>query len=140
MFEPGVAERAMYFGTTPGSSRRDTNRRASPRRASWFLAEGATGPFFDTFLLLANPNLTQAAATTFTFLTDAGRHGDARENSPCQRPACTVNIEVEASPPALANAAVATTVTSLLPIIVERAQYWPFSTPRSGSKPTTASV
>ena len=26
----------------------------------WFLAEGATGPFFDLFVLIANPNPTRA--------------------------------------------------------------------------------
>ena len=39
----------------------------------------------------------------------------------------TVNIEAE--DPALANAAVATQVTSNVPIIVERAQYWPDPAP-----------
>ena len=28
---------------------------------SWFLAEGATGPFFDLFILIANPNDTRRA-------------------------------------------------------------------------------
>jgi hypothetical protein len=40
----------------------------------------------------------------------------------------TLNVELE--DPAVANAAVATTVTSSVPIIVERAQYWPFAPPQ----------
>ena len=29
----------------------------------WFVAEGTTGPFFDTYLLLSNPGSTQSVAT-----------------------------------------------------------------------------
>ncbi len=39
----------------------------------------------------------------------------------------TVNIEAE--DPALANAAVSTTIDATLPVIVERAQYWPDPAP-----------
>ena len=41
----------------------------------WFLAEGATGRFFDLFVLLANPNAT-AAAVTVDYLRHRRRRGD----------------------------------------------------------------
>ena len=39
---------------------------------SWFFAEGATGPFFDTYLLLANPGDTPGIVTVqpATWLSD----------------------------------------------------------------------
>ena len=49
------------------------NRRASAsRRRTWFHAEGATGPFFDTFILVGNPNATPANVT-FTYLLSTGQ-------------------------------------------------------------------
>ena len=52
-----VAERAMYLSRRGAAVRRQDTRPAgvaapAPR---WFLAEGATGPLFDEFVLLANP-------------------------------------------------------------------------------------
>ena len=37
----------------------------------WYHAEGATGPYFDTYLLLANPGTVDAIATV-TYLLPAG--------------------------------------------------------------------
>ena len=42
---------------------------------SWFFAEGATGPFFDFFLLLANPQPTDAQVSV-TYVTSEGRQRD----------------------------------------------------------------
>ncbi len=55
--QPGIAERAMYFGRSPlwkGGPRIGRRHRAVDARGS--SAEGATGTFFETFVLLANPN------------------------------------------------------------------------------------
>jgi Ca2+-binding RTX toxin-like protein len=118
---PIVAERAMYF--TIGRFWEGGHEAAGVADLSrtWFLAEGATGPFFETFVLVGNPNPTPAAVT-LTFLTDGGttvtRNYQVGANS-----RLTVNIEVE--DPALANAAVSTTVTSDVPVVAERAMYWP---------------
>ena len=38
---------------------------------NWYHAEGATGPYFDTYILVANPN-PSPATVTFTFLLDTG--------------------------------------------------------------------
>jgi hypothetical protein len=122
--QPGMAERAMYFGLPPEPLFKAGHESAGVMAPAqnWFLAEGATGSFFETFILAANPN-DQDATATFTFLTDAGVTV-MREKTVPANGRLTVNIEVE--DPALANATVATTVTSSLPVIVERAQYWPF--------------
>ncbi len=49
------------------------NPRASTAPSpTWFLAEGATGPFFETFVLLANPKRSAGATATVTFLPGDG--------------------------------------------------------------------
>ena len=64
----------MYFGIYAALQRAATNRRASTTPAhEWFLAEGATGSFFTTFVLLANPTATPMRPSTVTFLPDTGQ-------------------------------------------------------------------
>ena len=52
---PGAAERAMYFGTPPDTFWKAGHESAgvTAPAAEWFLAEGATGPYFETFILAA---------------------------------------------------------------------------------------
>ena len=70
--QPGIAERAMYFGDDRRSGRAATNRAGvTAPSTTWFLAEGATGACFETFVLLANPN-REAADVTLTFLPAYG--------------------------------------------------------------------
>jgi hypothetical protein len=120
--QPGVAERAMYFGTGPmfwvGGHESAGATHAS---RSWLLAEGATGPFFETFVLLANPNLLPATAQV-RYLPSFGSPVDKTYTVP---PGARVTINIEGEDASLANAAVATQVTSDVPILVERTQYWP---------------
>jgi hypothetical protein len=122
---PGIAERAMYFGLSPlWIGGHESMGVILPSR-SWFLAEGATGPFFETFVLLANPSATTASATV-RYLPDTGTPIEKPYDVP---PGQRVTINIQAEDPALLNAAVATQVTSDVPIIVERAQYWPDPAP-----------
>jgi hypothetical protein len=93
---------------------------------TWFLAEGATGPFFETFVLLANPG-DQPAEAMVTFLPDTGVPVVKVMTIPAQG---RVTLNIEAEDPSLANAAVATQVTATRPILVERAQYWPDPAPQ----------
>ena len=93
---------------------------ATAPSTSWFLAEGATGAYFTTFVLLANPN-DEPADVTLTFLPDTGVPVTKSYTIP-GRQRLTRNIALEDA--ALANAAVATRVESTRPIVVERAQYW----------------
>jgi hypothetical protein len=87
---------------------------------SWRLAEGATGDFFDLFVLIANPNATPANVTA-TYLLPSGatvqRTYQAAANS-------RFNIWVDLEP-GLASTAVSTVIDADQPIIVERAMWWP---------------
>jgi hypothetical protein len=121
--QPGVAERSMYFGDSPLWTGGHESAGAPSAATDWFLAEGATGPFFETFLLLANPG-SEPAEVTMTYLPSTGIPVTRTTQVPANG-RLTVNIEFEDS--SLANAAVATHVTSSKPIVVERSQYWPFT-------------
>ena len=132
---PAAAERAMYFGRTPFWSGGHASAGAIGPATEWFLAEGATGSFFDTFVLAANPT-GQQANVTFTFLPSSGVPITRTKHIPAHG-RLTVNIEQE--DPALAHAAVATRITSDVPIVVERSQYWPACARRSETRPVRRS-
>jgi hypothetical protein len=120
---PIIAERSMYFGTTPTrlwSGGHESAGVSAPAK-SWFLAEGATGGFFDTFVLMANAQSTPAHVT-IQFLLDTGETVTEPQVIPANG-RLTLNIEAEPDP-RLANAAVSTVVTSDVPIVVERSMYW----------------
>jgi hypothetical protein len=121
---PIMAERAMYFGTTATrfwSGGHESAGVASPS-TEWFLAEGATGAFFDTFILLSNPGSTPAKVT-LRYLLDTGETV-AVPKTIAANARLTTNIEAE-DDARLRNAAVSTVVTSDVPIIAERSMYWP---------------
>jgi hypothetical protein len=128
----GAAERAMYFGTpvfNGGHESAGVNRPST----NWYLAEGATGSFFTTFVLLSNPNATPANVT-LTYLLEGG----GTVTRPRVIPAgsrLTVNIATE--DPLLAATSAATRVTSDQPIVVERSMYWPM-TPGSWNEASNA--
>ena len=56
--QPIIVERAMYRGT--GFAAGTATAGVTSPATSWFLAEGATGALFDTYVLLANPGDTPA--------------------------------------------------------------------------------
>ena len=88
----------------------------------WFLADGATGPTFDEYLLIANPS-TSTAEVDVTYATNAGstvvRHYSVQPNS---RTTVWVNEE-----PGLDTASIWTRVrsTNSVGVVVERAMWWP---------------
>jgi hypothetical protein len=120
---PIIAERAMYF-STPDQAFAGGHDSAGVTQPSahWFFAEGATGSFFDMFLLLANPDPARTAHVHLSYLLPDGTvipvdhtiAANARE---------TYNVSLEAK--ALASAAVSTVVDSDVPIVAERSMYWP---------------
>jgi autotransporter-associated beta strand protein len=123
---PGVAERAMYFGTSPlWKGGHESIGVTAPSR-SWFLAEGATGTFFETFVLLANPH--SIPVTALVEFQPAG--GFVVRKTPVIPANGRVTLNIEQEDPSLASAPVATSVTAQLPIIVERSQYWPDPAPQ----------
>jgi hypothetical protein len=118
--EPGASERAMYFGGTPFWSGGHSSVGVAAPATSWFHAEGSTGAFFDTYILVANPNPT-TATVTYKYLLPSGVAITRVHFVPANSRA-TVNIAGES--PLLLNTAVSTVVTSDLPVVSERAMYW----------------
>jgi hypothetical protein len=119
--EPGVAERAMYFGASRFWEGGHESAGAPAPSRRWFHAEGATGDFFDTYILVANPNAAPATVT-FSFLLGTGETITRVREVPAS---ARVTVNVEHEDPKLAQAAVSTLVTSDLPVVSERAMYWP---------------
>ena len=121
--QPVTTDRAMYFGTTPerlwGGG---TASSGSVLSSQWYFAEGATGSFFDTFLLLGNP-AAQDAHVTITYLLDTGETVTASETVPANS-RLTINPEAGADE-RLKHAAFATQITSDAAIVAERSMYWP---------------
>jgi YVTN family beta-propeller protein/autotransporter-associated beta strand protein len=119
--QPGMAERAMYFGTSPTFSGGHDSAGVTAPATSWFLAEGATGSFFDTFVLIANPGDLDTTVT-MTYLPATGSP-IVKTHAIAAHQRLTVNIADE--DPALASAAVGTQITATQPVVVERSVYWP---------------
>jgi Tol biopolymer transport system component len=140
---PVLVERAMYldqpgpdgaYGTGDDlvfSAGHDSAAVPGPA-TQWFLAEGATGPYFDEFILVANPGDADASVQVRYLLGD----GRVLTKSYDVRAESRFNIWVneEEFPglgKALAEAAVSAVVTSVndVPIVVERAMWWPRPSP-----------
>ncbi len=124
---PVVAERATYrdadgqiFGAGAVAS-------GVPVPATtWSFAEGATGPYFDTFLLVANPG--DVPATVTIRYRRAGVHLSQDEDltrthviAPRQRR--TVWVDKEDA--RLEDTAVSSWLQSDVPVVAERAMWWP---------------
>ncbi len=127
---PIIVERAMYLsnqGRTFNAGHESAGVTAPA--LSWFLAEGATGPFFDLFVLIANPN-DEDADVRVDYLLGDGRTYTKTVRAPANSRA---NIWVDhesfdgGTTFPLADVAVSTTLTATngVPIIVERAMWWP---------------
>jgi hypothetical protein len=128
---PIVAERAMYL-SRPGQPFGAGHESAGVTAPAleWFLAEGATGAFFDLFVLIANPGATDAAVSVEYLLVGGGSLTKTYTVPANSR--TTIWVDDEQLPAGsgqkpLANVAVSTTVRSTngVPIIVERAMWWP---------------
>jgi len=120
---PIVAERAMYFPHGGPRTFEGGHEAAGATwtATKWFLAEGATGPFFECFILLGNPG-TRPAHATLTYLLPSGETIAQTVTVPANGRS---TIDVEGVDPRLANTPVSTIVTSDEGIIVERSMYWP---------------
>ena len=122
---PIVVERAMY-STRPGQPAFAAGHGAAGVTAPalrWFLAEGATGNFFDLYVLVGNPNTTKSDLTV-TYLLPAGQPFTKDYSvGPQQR----LTIYPQDEDTRLANTPVSVIVESKnnQPIVVERAMWWP---------------
>jgi hypothetical protein len=121
--EPIVAERAMYFGNTPAriwTGGHESMGVTEPSRR-WFHPEGATGGFFDTFILMSNPQDVEAHVT-MEFILPTGEVITVPQTIPAKG-RLTINPEVLGDA-RLANASLSTRVLSDVPIVSERSMYW----------------
>ncbi|AMY10650.1 Fibronectin type III domain protein [Luteitalea pratensis] len=119
-----VVERAMYDsrqGTTFAAGHESAGVTAPATR--WYFAEGATGPFFDLFLLIANPADHGTDVQVTYLLPDGTRERRLHHVGPSQR--YTIWVDQEGGP--LADTAVSAIVESVddTPIVVERSMWWP---------------
>ena len=124
---PILVERAMYMDTRNpatifGAGHAGSGVTATSTR--WFLAEGATGGFFDMYYLIANPS-TQATRVRVVYLLPTGapvvREYDVAAQS-------RLTISVDGEDPRLADTPVSAILESLTPgvgIVVERSMWWP---------------
>jgi uncharacterized repeat protein (TIGR01451 family) len=121
--QPVVAERSMYFGTiaTRLWSGGHSSAGVTDPAQNWFYAEGATGTFFDTFILLSNPQTIPAHVTLQYILLD-GTVIPVTKIVPA-RGRLTAQIDADADP-RLHNATVSTRILSDVPIVTERSMYW----------------
>jgi hypothetical protein len=128
---PIIAERSMYFGMSPLWSGGHESPGVPALATTWFHPEGATGPYFDEYLLVGNPG-NQDALVTFTFLLESGRTVVGLRQLPAMS-RFTLDVEnadvlldiVSGDASLLKNAPVSTKVESTVPIVSERAMYWP---------------
>jgi YVTN family beta-propeller protein len=121
--QPGMAERAMYFGTNPLLAGGSAAAGVTAPSTTWHFAEGAVSSFFSTFLLIANPGATDADVTV-TYLRDGG------EPVVTMHPVAAhqrLTIDVAADAPALGASSFATTIASTQAVVAERSVYWPRS-------------
>jgi hypothetical protein len=122
--QPIIVERAMYLsrGAETFLAAHASAGITEPA-TTWFLAEGATGNYFDLFVLIANPGTTEARVRATYLLQD----GSTLQKLYTVGAKSRYNIWVDLEDPVLADTAVSTTIESLndVPIIVERAMWWP---------------
>ncbi|WP_291980812.1 SdrD B-like domain-containing protein [Luteitalea sp.] len=121
---PVIVERAMYRNN--GGRTFDAGHESAGVTApatEWFLAEGATGDYFDLFVLIANPQTTPAQVSVDYLLPG----GTVLTRTYSVAPQSRFNIWVDFEDPQLASTAVSARVrsTNAVPIIVERAMWWP---------------
>jgi hypothetical protein len=128
---PIMAERAMYRNRAGQlfAAGHDSAGVTAPA-LEWFLAEGASGPFFDLFVLLANPGPTDASVTVDYLLLGGGVLSKTYAVAASSRR--TIWVDAEELPAGsgehpLANVAVSAAIRSTngVPIVVERTMWWP---------------
>jgi hypothetical protein len=122
---PIIAERAMY-ATMPGQPAFAAGHGGAGVTATalkWFLAEGATGSFFDLYVLVANPNPADSQLKV-TYLFPSGEPLVKTYTAGANN---RLTISVEGEDPRLADTAVSIVVesTNNQPVVVERAMWWP---------------
>ena len=109
-----VAQRSMYFNFN-GINGGHTAKGSQPS-TSWYFAEGYTGPGFDTYLLVFNPQ-NDTAAVDITFMTPEGMRSASMDVPPLSRRTMRVND-------VLPGAEMGIKACSDRPVVAERAMYF----------------
>jgi hypothetical protein len=119
-----VAERAVYL-TGEGRPYNAGNGAAAVSATSlaWHFAEGATGGYFETYLLMANPNAS-AAAVTATYRTTAGQVVTRNYTLPANSRS-TIRVETEHPSLAAADFWFSVVSTNGVSFVAERSLWWP---------------
>ena len=122
--QPVLVERSMYLDA-PGTmfAAGHASMGVGAAASDWFFGEGATGTFFDTFVLLSNPG-TQESAVEATYLLPNGDRVIKTYRVAAQR---RFTIWVDREDARLADTAVSVVLRSTngVPIVAERAMWWP---------------
>jgi hypothetical protein len=125
--KPVVVERAEYRsagGLFYGAG--SVSAGVGTPQASWYFAEGATGPFFDLFIDVANPNDASADVTATFLFSDGTTCATTTAVGPHDHETLWIDtVTVVGCPRTLGNAAVSTVLTSTLPVFSERTMWWP---------------
>jgi hypothetical protein len=120
---PIGAERMLYGG--PNWTISHAGVGADQLATTWRFTEGPDSAFFETYLLLANPG-SAAAAVTVTFIKTDGAVVTTTTSVPAGGRA---NVWVPGVPGmAAGDFRTVVSVTNGVPIVAERATYWPLTT------------
>jgi hypothetical protein len=124
---PLIVERAMYLSIGRAFDAGHNSGGVTAPRTRWFFAEGATGTYFDLFVLVANPGVTPADVKA-TYLLPSG---ETLVKTYTIAPHSRFNIWVDLEDALLADTAVSTVLESTngVPIIAERSMWWPGNSP-----------
>jgi hypothetical protein len=119
---PIVAERALYY-SRPGLAFAAGHAGAgvTAPATAWLFAEGSTG-FFDTYVLVANPD-TAPATVDVTYLLDGQAAPIVKTHTVAPGSRLTINVNGEGGP--LAGSSMGMSLTSNVPVVAERAMWWP---------------
>ena len=120
---PIVAERSMYLNSSVGLWDAGSGGTGVTDPATrWYFGEGATGDFFDAWILLSNPGSTDSTVDV-RFVADNGADVTRSHVVPAGR---RITIRVVDQDPSLRNTSFGTFVTSTntVPVVAERAMWW----------------
>jgi hypothetical protein len=123
-----IVERAMYLSSpTQAFAAGHEAAGVTAPALEWTLAEGATGDYFDEFVLLSNPGTSAAQVQAMYLLPDGTTYQKAYAVPPMSRTTIWVDREQIAGGTPLANTAVSVKLTSTnaVPFVAERAMWWP---------------
>jgi hypothetical protein len=118
-----VAQRSMYFDYQ--GIRGGHTSRACEASSTWYFAEGYTGPGYDTYLLVFNPQ-SEEARVDLDLMTPGGTIRKSLDVAPLSRRTFKLN-EI------LPNAEVAAALHADRPVVAERAMYFDAGGRRGGS-------